>query len=133
MVLRLNTSSERYPGPDAISSSREIKENNVLTSPWWACKYNTVWSQFLELILEDLKTIAFKPSDLVLDAVDFCVVLCTFQDGSVFLNSIDALPFPGQCKCDCVSTCASKAIDQNATSSRRGLSNLCGNLTNYGQ
>lgn len=90
-----------------------------LTSPGRASKYDTVRRQFFKLILENLETIAFEPSDFVLHPIDLRVVFCALKHSRIFFNRIDSLPFSGQGKCNGVSACASEGIHENPAPSRR--------------
>lgn len=64
------------------------------TAPGGTGKDHAVWCQILELVLQDFKAVSFKPSDLVLHAVDPRVVFGALQNSGVLLNRIDSLPFP---------------------------------------
>ena len=119
MVFRLNTWSERYPGPVTFSSCHRSKDSVGLTSPGRAGKDNTVRRQFFKLILENLETIAFEPSDLVLDPIDFRIVFCALKHSRIFFNRVNPFPFSGQGKCNSVSACASEGIHENLAPSRR--------------
>ena len=76
MVFRLNTRSERYPGPVTFSSCHRSNDMVTLTSPGRASKDDTVRRQFFKLVLKNLEAIAFEPSDLVLHPIDLRIVFC---------------------------------------------------------
>lgn len=91
----------------------------TLTSPGRAGEDETVRRQFFELILENLETIAFEPSDLVLHPIDFRIMLCALQHSGVFFDRVDSFPFSGQSKCNGVTSCASEGVHENTAPSRR--------------
>lgn len=90
-----------------------MKSKRRHTTPRRTREKNTVRRQFLQLVFYDMKAVALKPSDLVLDSVYFGIMLCTLQDSVVILDGVHTLPFPGLCKGNGVSARSCKCVDEN--------------------
>lgn len=126
IVRKLKTLSERYPGPAnrQFDPDEAAETERRRTTPRRTRKDNTVGSQVLKLVLQNLKTITLKPGDLILNSIDFSIVFGASQDSRVLLNGIDSFPFPSQGKSNSVPTSSRKCVDENTASGWRRLGNL---------
>lgn len=118
---RLASVSRRVEGRDGLKRWH--------TSPRRTRKDNAIRRQILELILQNVKAVSLKPGDPISDPVDLGVVLRAPQNSRVLLDGVNALPLPGERKCDGVSSCTGEGIDQDPTLGGSGAGDMICDFT----
>lgn len=84
----------------------------TLTSPGWAGKYDSIFSDVFKPAFQNLETVSLNPPDLVAHAIDLGVLFGAPKNLRVFLNCENTIPAAGPGKCDDVSTNSGEGVDQ---------------------
>lgn len=72
---------------------------------------------------ENIETVALKPCDSVVYAIDFCIMSRTSQGSRILLNRVDTL-VATQCECDGVSSYAREAVEDDDFAAWLGRCNV---------